>query len=86
MINFRLLWNTAEAHVLRVPWERKQEDFVCESGWACDYVYPYGFVPEDGCPTHDPLSEEHLQGLLLLSIMRSVGHAGARVSYGGGNE
>jgi len=20
----------------------------------CTYYYPYGFVPEDGCPVHDP--------------------------------
>jgi hypothetical protein len=23
----------------------------CEN--SCDYVYPYGFVPEDGCKIHD---------------------------------
>lgn len=22
-------------------------------GYACDWVYPYGFVPEAGCPIHD---------------------------------
>ena len=23
-------------------------------GYACAYVEPYGFVPEAGCPIHDP--------------------------------
>ena len=23
-------------------------------GLECEYVYPYGFVPEGGCPRHDP--------------------------------
>jgi len=23
------------------------------AGYECDYVSPYGFVPEAGCPRHD---------------------------------
>jgi hypothetical protein len=23
-------------------------------GLECEYIYPYGFVPEGGCPRHDP--------------------------------
>jgi len=22
-------------------------------GYSCEWVYPYGFVPEGGCPIHD---------------------------------
>jgi len=25
-----------------------------DCGYACGYASPYGFVPEDGCPVHDP--------------------------------
>ena len=25
-----------------------------KDGLGCEYVYPYGFVPEGGCPRHDP--------------------------------
>ena len=28
--------------------------FTGECGWACGYMQPFGFVPEDGCPVHDP--------------------------------
>jgi hypothetical protein len=27
---------------------------TCEAGYACGDVDPYGFVPECGCPIHDP--------------------------------
>lgn len=25
----------------------------CSAGYACEWVYPYGWVPEMGCPVHD---------------------------------
>jgi hypothetical protein len=25
-----------------------------ECGYACGWADPFGFVPEDGCPVHDP--------------------------------
>jgi len=28
--------------------------FVDDCGHGCDWVYPYGFVPECDCPVHDP--------------------------------
>ena len=30
---------------------RRWYPFAC--GYACDWVYPYGFVPEANCPVHD---------------------------------
>ena len=27
--------------------------FVADCGYGCSWVYPYGFVPECGCPIHD---------------------------------
>lgn len=29
----------------------QDSEFNC--GFACAFVEPYGFVPEDGCPIHD---------------------------------
>lgn len=30
------------------------KDVKIECGRSCGYVEPYGFVPECGCPIHDP--------------------------------
>lgn len=41
----------------RRRWIGKPEDrpvFDTPCGYACGYVEPYGFVPECGCPVHDP--------------------------------
>ena len=38
-------------------WFRKQNP-VLGCGCECDFVYPYGFVPEAGCPVHDIEEEE----------------------------
>jgi hypothetical protein len=29
------------------------EDTIPKCGFACEWVSPYGFVPEAGCPVHD---------------------------------
>ena len=40
-----------------------------DCGYACGWAYPYGFVPECGCPVHDPpderLSLRDCVGLIL---------------------
>jgi hypothetical protein len=30
----------------------------CACGYGCGYTDTYGFVPEDGCPVHDEVSEK----------------------------
>lgn len=42
-------------------WFRKQNP-VLGCGYECDFVHPYGFVPEDGCPIHDPCPREPKEG------------------------
>ena len=37
-------------------WEdlQNQEQRTCqEMGFACRWIWPWGFVPETGCPIHD---------------------------------
>jgi len=35
-------------------WLRNRRELPCERfGFNCEWVYPYGFVPEGGCPDHD---------------------------------
>lgn len=29
-------------------------------GWYCGHAHPYGFVPECGCPIHDPETLIHV--------------------------
>ncbi len=43
-----------------LPTEEKAAGIVCQlidakgdCGYICEYVEPYGFVPECGCPVHD---------------------------------
>jgi hypothetical protein len=37
---------------LQYPAEQERDALPCEN--ACGYEEPYGFVPECGCPIHDP--------------------------------
>ena len=35
-------------------WLRNRKRLPCYAkGYNCEWVYPYGFVPEGGCPYHD---------------------------------
>ena len=35
-------------------WLRNRKPLRCRLlGYNCEWVYPYGFVPEGGCPDHD---------------------------------
>jgi len=35
-------------------WLRNLRPLPCRKmGYWCEWVYPYGFVPEGGCPIHD---------------------------------
>ena len=34
-------------------WVRIRHALTGDCGCACGWVYPYGFVPEAGCPIHD---------------------------------
>lgn len=38
--------------------KKKDEFTICDKG--CAVVEPYGFVPEDGCPVHDPILTEQI--------------------------
>jgi hypothetical protein len=46
--------NTRESAVNSVI--KRYEDDPLDCGHVCDHVEPYGFVPEAGCPVHDPES------------------------------
>ena len=51
----RYKWNTCLLRLLYIAWlVKRNKGFECEAGRVCDYIYPYGFVPECGCPIHDP--------------------------------
>ena len=34
-------------------WLFRSKYTPCDCGYICDWVYPYGFVPEAECPVHD---------------------------------
>ena len=52
--NPRYFWNVyIRAPILGPYWRWKQLTFYCTAGYECDWVHPYGFVPEAGCPIHD---------------------------------
>lgn len=34
-------------------WHNQHVPVCRELGYWCEWVYPYGFVPEAGCPLHD---------------------------------
>lgn len=35
-------------------WLRNLRPLRCRKlGYRCDWIYPYGFIPEAGCPYHD---------------------------------
>lgn len=38
--------------LLTAVWYEFRDRFI-KCGNACGWIYPYGFVPEDGCPVHD---------------------------------
>jgi hypothetical protein len=48
-MNWRYHWNMTKAWFLRPYWAFRSKF----TPTACDWVYPYGFVPECGCPVHD---------------------------------
>ncbi len=55
-MSLRYFWNVyIRAPLLRRYWQRKHDEFQSEAwcGYGCDWVYPYGFVPEADCPIHD---------------------------------
>ena len=54
-MNIVLFWNAIKAFVMAPLWYRRHKTFVCKAGYACDWVYPYGFAPEADCPIHDPV-------------------------------
>ena len=54
MLNVRLWLNMTKARILAPLWYWKHRHFKCAAGYGCDWVYPYGFVPEADCPIHDP--------------------------------
>ena len=47
-------WNMyVRAPFLKWYWYLRHKRFRCYARYDCDWVYPYGFVPEAGCPIHD---------------------------------
>lgn len=46
---------TARALIIKaLYWWRNRHPLPCRAlGYNCEWVYPYGFVPEGGCPLHD---------------------------------
>lgn len=38
--------------LLTALWYEFRNRFI-KCDYACGWIYPYGFVPEDGCPMHD---------------------------------
>lgn len=49
-------WNQVKARLLWPYWALRdwhQRYFEHSCGRLCEWVYPYGFVPEAGCPVHD---------------------------------
>jgi len=53
-VSFKYFWNVyIRAPLLRRYWEYRNKNFICKAGYGCEWVYPYGFVPEADCPIHD---------------------------------
>lgn len=52
-MTLRLRWNMYKARLLRKYWRWMNTHHPTTCGYVCTYVYPYGFVPEAGCPIHD---------------------------------
>jgi hypothetical protein len=49
-----LVWVTRLLNVGGYELSQAEPNCDCgRCGYACAYVEPYGFVPEDGCPVHD---------------------------------
>lgn len=46
-------WNMFKARLLFPYWYFRSRFTPPTCGHGCDWVYPYGFVPEAGCPIHD---------------------------------
>lgn len=51
--SLRYCWNMFKARILRPYWEFRSICTPCKCGNGCDWVYPYGFVPEADCSIHD---------------------------------
>ena len=57
---FRVLWHPAHKRLwaFKERWRIRFQSFKyrpwrkCEN--VCGWVWPYGYVPEAGCPVHDP--------------------------------
>ncbi len=53
-MNMRYFWNMyVRATMLGWYWELRERYTPTTCGYECHWVYPYGFVPEEGCPVHD---------------------------------
>lgn len=46
-------WNMLKDRILRPYWRWRNRFTPTTCGYGCDWVYPYGFVAEAGCPVHD---------------------------------
>ena len=49
----RYFWNMLKARFLWRYWIVRSLFTPCDCGYGCDWVSPYGFVPEADCPIHD---------------------------------
>ena len=51
----RYFWNMRiRAPLMRRIWDHAHRKYYpLHCGYECDWVYPYGFVPEADCPVHD---------------------------------
>jgi len=53
-MNLIYFWNMyIRAPLLRHYWKWREIHTPTTCGHGCGWVYPYGFVPEAGCPVHD---------------------------------
>lgn len=48
-------WNMFKARLVWPYWAWRKwlAQYQRPCGYECAWAYPYGFVPEDGCPVHD---------------------------------
>ena len=53
--HWRYYWNMLKARIIWSywAWRKWRAQFEPWCGYECDWTYPYGWVPEDGCPVHD---------------------------------
>ena len=51
--SLRYHWNMLRARILKPYWKWRSDHIPTTCGYNCDWVYPYGFVPEADCPVHD---------------------------------